>query len=251
MAFAGAGHDLPGGPLSDPAARCGDRASERLRVGGVGDQRQVGERVAHLGALIQAERAEHPVGDAGARECGLHGHGRVAGARQQQDLRGRCARRELLGDRRGAPGGLVALAGERGRGSRVRRRRASRSASWGRGRGCFVCSVRRRARISARERKLRASTIRSCAGKRSASRASPCASAPRNAYSDWSSSATTAEIPVRACEQRDEHRLCLAGVLVFVDHDPAPPSAVELEVVRVLCQQPHRADEQVVEVHGV
>ena len=63
--------------------------------------------------------------------------------------------------------------------------------------------------------------------------------------------ADAAEISIRAREQRDQHCLGLAGVLVFVDHDPAPPSAVELEVVRVFCQQPDRADEQVVEVHGV
>ena len=48
VVLAGAGDELPGGPFADPAAGCGDCASERLRVGGVGDQRQVGERVAHL-----------------------------------------------------------------------------------------------------------------------------------------------------------------------------------------------------------
>ena len=67
---------------ADAAFGGSDRAAKRLRVGRVGEQCQVRERVADLGALIQSEAAEHAVRDPGLRQRGLHRPHRVAGSRQ-------------------------------------------------------------------------------------------------------------------------------------------------------------------------
>ena len=60
--------------------------------------------------------------------------------------------------------------------------------------------------------------------------------------------ADAADVAAGAGQQGDEHALRLVGVLVLVDHQPAPPLAVEREPVWVLGEQPHRVGEQVVEV---
>ena len=54
-------------------------------------------------------------------------------------------------------------------------------------------------------------------------------------------------VAVAAGEQVHERGLRLVGVLHLVDHQPAPAAAQVREPVRVLAQQPHREDEQVVE----
>ena len=51
------------GLLADPAPRRVDDAAERDRVGGVGEQLQVGDRVLDLGALVELRPADHLVGD--------------------------------------------------------------------------------------------------------------------------------------------------------------------------------------------
>ncbi len=76
-----------------------DGPPERLRVGGVGEQCQVGERVADLGALVEPEAAEHPVRDPGPGERGLQRPGRVPGPREHEHLAGGDAACERLGDR--------------------------------------------------------------------------------------------------------------------------------------------------------
>ena len=79
-------NDLGDGGGADPAARGADRASERPCVDRVLDQREVRECVADLGALVQPERAEHAVRDAGVRERPLQRLRRIAGAGQHEDL---------------------------------------------------------------------------------------------------------------------------------------------------------------------
>ena len=98
-----------GGGRADAALGRADGATERLRVGGVGQQRQVRERVADLGALVQAEAAEHPVRDTVPGERGLHRPGRITGAREHQHLARRDAAGERLRDRCRDTVGLVAV----------------------------------------------------------------------------------------------------------------------------------------------
>ena len=109
------GDDARRGGGADAAPRRLDGAPERLRVGRVGEQREVGERVAHLGALVQAEAAEHAVRDPGRGQRGLRRPGRVAGAGEHEHLAGRRAGGQRVGDQAGHPGGLVALVREAAR----------------------------------------------------------------------------------------------------------------------------------------
>ena len=74
--------------MPTPRLGDGDRASKRLRVARVLQQRQVRERVADLGALVQPERAEHPVRDPVVGERVLERLGRVPGPGQREDLAG-------------------------------------------------------------------------------------------------------------------------------------------------------------------
>jgi hypothetical protein len=97
---------------TDAAARRCDRAAERLRVGRVLHQGQVGERVTNLGALVQAERAEHAVRNPGVRERALQGLGRVPGPREREDLARRRARGQRVGDLAGDPVRLLVLVDE-------------------------------------------------------------------------------------------------------------------------------------------
>ena len=95
--------ELRDGRGADPAPRRADRATERLRVDRVLDQREVRERVADLGALVQPERAEHAVRDPGVRERALQRLGRVPGPREREDLRRRRAAGERVRDLGGHP----------------------------------------------------------------------------------------------------------------------------------------------------
>ena len=56
------GQDAALGLAADPAARRVDDAGEGDRVGRVGEERQVGDRVLHLGALVELGAADHLVG---------------------------------------------------------------------------------------------------------------------------------------------------------------------------------------------
>ena len=113
MVAARGGDDAVDGGRADAAARGLHGAPERLRVGRVGQQRQVGERVTHLGALVQAEAAEHAVRDPGRRQRTLDRAGGVPGAGEQQHVGGRRAGRERVGDGAGDPGRLGAVVAER------------------------------------------------------------------------------------------------------------------------------------------
>ena len=106
------GDELRDGRGADPAPGRADRAAERLRVERVLDQRQVRERVADLGALVQPERAEHAVRDPGVRERALQRLGRVPGPREREDLGRRRAAGERVRDLGGDPVRLGVLVRE-------------------------------------------------------------------------------------------------------------------------------------------
>ena len=113
-----------------PIPRRGEPIARRNACASSGfcEQRQVGERVADLGALVQAERAEHAVRDAGVRERALQRLGRVPGPREREDLARRGAAGERVGDLRRRPSSPRRTRWRtRGR-ARGRRGRASRSA---------------------------------------------------------------------------------------------------------------------------
>ena len=97
----GDGADAAVGGLHGPA--------ERLRVDRVGHERQVGERVADLGALIQPKASEHPVRNPRVPERALDRGGGVAGAGEHQDLGRRHTAGERVGRLAGDPLRLVAL----------------------------------------------------------------------------------------------------------------------------------------------
>ena len=95
--------ELRDGGAADPAPGRADRPTVRLRVERVLDQREVRECIPDLGALVQPERAEHAVRDPGVRERPLQRLGRVPGPREREDLRGRRAASERVGDLGGDP----------------------------------------------------------------------------------------------------------------------------------------------------
>src|SRR5436853_429899 len=64
----GVGDDAADRGLADPALRGVDDASERDRVRRVDKQREVGERVLDLGALVELRAPDHLVGDAEAHK---------------------------------------------------------------------------------------------------------------------------------------------------------------------------------------
>ena len=76
-------------------------------------------------------------------------------------------------------------------------------------------------------------------------------SAPRNRYTDWSLSPTTHDVAVPTGQQHGQRVLHPVGVLVLVDQDVGEPRPVVLEHVGVLPEEPHRVEQEVVEVHGV
>ena len=84
--------DLAQGGVADAAARLVDDALEGEVVGGLMDQAQIGERVAHLLALVEAQAAQHAIGQAQLDEALLELAGLEAGADQDRDLaQGRAA----------------------------------------------------------------------------------------------------------------------------------------------------------------
>jgi len=90
--------------------------AEGVRVTGIGEQGEVGERVADLGALVEPERAEHAVRDPGGGQRGLDRAGGQRRPREHEDLAGRRPGRERVGDQPGGPVGLVAVGRESARG---------------------------------------------------------------------------------------------------------------------------------------
>ena len=84
--------------LPDASPRRLDSATERMRVLRVGQESEVGERVPHLGSLVEPERAEDAVRDAGRGERGLDRGGRERRAGEDEDLAGRRAGGERIGD---------------------------------------------------------------------------------------------------------------------------------------------------------
>jgi hypothetical protein len=77
------------------------------------DQREVRERIADLGALVQPERPEDPVRDPRVRERALQRLGRVPGAREREDLARWHSGSERVGDLGGDPVRLGVLVRER------------------------------------------------------------------------------------------------------------------------------------------
>ena len=78
--------DLAQGGVADAAARLVDDALEGEVVGGLMDQAQIGERVADLLALVEAQAAQHAIGQAQLDEALLEFAGLEAGAHQDRDL---------------------------------------------------------------------------------------------------------------------------------------------------------------------
>ena len=239
-----------GGREADPAPRRLHRAAKRLRVGRVGQQRQVGHRVADLRALVQAEVAEHAVRDPRGRQRGLGRLGGVAGAREHEDLARRDAFRERVGDRPGDPLGLLAIGRE---GDHIH---------------LAAGAAHRQQRLAG------AVLVVRDAGDRRGEDLGPAAEVaaehdPRVArvalaeaeHVPWLRAAPAVDqlivighdghVAAGAREQRDEHALRLVGVLEFVHQQPAPALAVVREPVGMLGQQPHRVHEQIVEVERV
>ena len=218
----------------DPASWRADRAAERLRVERVLDQGEVGERVADLGALVEPERAEHAVRDAVVRERALQRLGRVPGPGEREDLGRRGAGGERVGDLGGHPVRLGELvreaphphpaAGAAHRDQRLRRRAAR----------CGSRTGRAASRISARERKFRPSTISRVTGVALAEAEDVPGVGVAPAVDQLVVVAAHAQVPVRAGEQVDEHRLRVAGVLELVGQDPPPPLPQPREPVRML-----------------
>ena len=89
-----------------------DRPPERLRVARVDEQRQVRQRVPDLRALIQAQRPEHAVRDAAARQGVLKRLGRVAGPGEREHLGRRHAGIKRVGDLPRGPLRLLILVGQ-------------------------------------------------------------------------------------------------------------------------------------------
>ena len=186
---------LRDGRGADPAPGRADRAAERLRVERVLDQRQVRERVADLGALVQPERAEHAVRDPGVRERALQRLGRVPGPREREDLGRRRAAGERVGDLRGDPVRLGVLVRERRGPEPGRRGRASRSAPSAPGARCGSRSGRRpRGSPRASGSSARARS-RARLGWRSAKQRMCRGSACRQPWISWSSSPHTHRFP--------------------------------------------------------
>ena len=250
MVLARGGHDAGGGGGADAAARRLDGAAERLRVGGVGEQREVGERVADLGALVQAEAAEHAVRDPGRGERDLHRLGRVGGAGEHEHLAGRGAGGQRVGDQARHPARLVALVREPARdhapaGAADRDellRRALRVVRDARGRG--VEDLRARAEVASQHDPavLRVAL---------AEGEDVARLGAAEAVDQLVVVADAREAAVGAGEQREQRGLRRVGVLQLVDDEPAPAPAQVREPVRMLGQQPHRVDEQVVEAERV
>ena len=250
MVLARPGDELGDGGGADPAAGRADRAAERLRVDRVLDQGQVGECVADLGALVQAERAEHPVRDAHVRERALQWFCRVPGAGDREDLAGWGAAGERVGDLGCDPVRLGVFVRERpdpqsaaGAAHRDQRLRGSslvvRHAACG-----GVEDLGARAEVPP-EHDL--PFVRVAIGE--AEQVSWVGVPP--AVDQLVVIAAHAQVAVRAGEQVDQRRLRVAGVLELVGQDPPPSLPQPDEPVRMLDEQPHRAREQVVEVERV
>ena len=247
MVAARGGDDAVDGGRADAAARGLHGAPERLGVGRVGEQRQVGERVAHLGALVQAEAAEHPVRDPGGRQRALHRPGGVAGAGEH------AARR---------PGGVPAASASatapatQAASARSSRERPHLDLSAGPAHGDQrlggplrvvgdaagggLEDLGARAEVAGEHdppvRRVAVAEAQDVAGLGAAEPVDRLVVV-----------AGAGDVAVRPGEQVQQARLRLVGVLHLVDDQPFPALAQVREPVRVLGQQPHRVHEQVVE----
>ena len=240
------GDDLLGARRSDAAPWCLHGAPERLRVGRVGQQREVGDRVAHLGALIQAEAAEHAVRDPGRGERVLDRSERVAGAGEHEDLRRRQAGGERVGDHPRHPRRLAALvaealqlelpAGAAHRGQRLR----GPLGVVAHARDGGVQDLGARAEVGA-EHDL------PVAGVALAEAQDVARLGAAEAVDQLVLVADRGQVAGRPGEQLEQRGLRLVGVLQLVDDQPAPARAQVREPLRLLAQQPHREHEQVIE----
>ena len=232
--------DEPGhGCAAHAAARRLHRPPERLRVGRIDQQRQVGERITDLGALVQPETAQHPMRDSGLRQRGLHRLGRVAGAREDEDLPRRDAGRQRLADRACDPVRLVVL-GLKGADLHAPASPPHRDQR-----------LRRPPLVLRHARHRRVEDLRP--GAEVAAEHDPPVA--REALAELEHVARLrappgvdelvvvrhrAHVSVRSDQERDQDALGLVRVLELIDHDPFPALAVVRQTVRVLGQQSHR-----------
>ena len=208
------------------------------------------ERVADLRALIQPERAEHAVGDAGPGERGLRRFGRVPVAGEHEHLVGRDAGRERVGDDAGDPLGLLALAGERVRVG------APAGAAHGDQRLGHPVAVVSHAR-DGRVQDLGAAAEVACehdplmTGEALGERERVLGPRAAEAVDQLIVIPDDRDVPVGAGEQLDQGGLGAVGVLKLIHQHPGEAVAVVGEQVGLLGQQPHREREHVIEVHRV
>ena len=250
--IAGERDHAAGGRRADAAPRRLHGAPEGLRVGRVGQQPEVGHRVADFRALVEAEAAEHPVRDPGGRERGLRRLGAVAGARQHHDLPRRHAARQRVGDRARDPVRLVAVGREPGdadlpaRSAHRDQRLAGAPRVVGHAGDGRLEDLGPAAEVAA-EHDLGMARVALA----EVEHVARVGSAPPVIRRRGDRLIVVADDRDVAGQERDEHALGLVGVLELVDQEPAPALPVERQPVRVLGQQPHRVDEQVVEVERV
>ena len=250
VAIAGVGdHALDAG-RADPAPRRGDRACERLGVARVGHERQVGERVADLGALVEPERAEHPVRDPGRGEPGHERGVGVRGAGQHQHL----GARQPAGQRARQPAAdPVRLRVLVGHGDRAH---PSAGPAHGVQRLLAAARVVRDAGAGGGE-DLRARAEVAGEHDPPVARVAPTEVEDRGrvgaaeAVDQLVLVADGGQVAVGAGQQVDQSRLGGVDVLELVDEQPAPAPAQVREPVRVAGQQGDRVREQVVEAERV
>ena len=237
--------------LADAAPRRVDHAPEGDRVGGIGQQREIGERVLDLGALVELRAADHLVGDVEPHQRVLQHAALGIRPVEDRDVAAGdallvCEPLDLgrdvprlgvlvleLGDVDGLAAAdvapqLLGLAALVVRHDRVRRRED-------RLRGAVVLLQLHDMR--AREVTLEVEDVRDVRAAEAVDRLVVVAD--------------HADVALLACEQLQQPVLRVVGVLVLVDQDPAEGLPVALCNVGEQLQHVHRPEQQVVEVERV
>ena len=106
-------------------------------------------------------------------------------------------------------------------------------------------------RISDRERKLRPSTTRRVAREALSELEHVARLRAPPGVDELIVVRHRADVSVRPDQERDQDALGLVRVLELIDHDPLPALAVARPAMRVLGQQSHRTDQQIVEAERV
>ena len=197
------------------------------------DQGEVGERVADLGALVEAERAEDAVRDAVVRERALQRLGRVPGPGEREDLSRRGAGGERVGDLGAHPVRLGELVREA-----AHPHAAAGSAHRDQGLAGPAIVVAHAADRGLEDLRARAEVPPEHDLRMTGVPLAEAEDVPgvgvAPAVDQLVVIAAHAQVPVRAGEQVDERRLRVAGVLELVGQDPPPPLTQPREPVRML-----------------